>query len=433
MTEHRRQEAVGGLKARRAALRAIGRVLRDGAPLTFPRKEAASLDHAELAMARRISAAVFRHFARAESVLDNCLRHKPPMSVGNILRLAVTEIHACGTKPHAAVDQAVRLVTGDGRIRSYSGMVNAVLRRASGEEGWRWWADAGPPRLPEWISRRLEEAYGPDVLRRIEAAHEVPPPLDLTSRAAVGLEGLARRLGAESLPTGSLRLHEWGQVSELHGFADGAWWVQDAAAAIPVRLLGRIEGLRVVDLCAAPGGKSMQCAAVGAEIVAVDKSAERLETMRENLARTSLEIRLVNADALSWQPDADIIVIDAPCSATGTIRRNPELPYRRRGKGWLRSLEEGQKRLLQHGLRQVKPGGRVLYCVCSLLPGEGEHVVQWAVRELGAGVVRRDLREIGADPGWETTEGGVRLRPDYWPEIGGMDGFYAAVLTPRGS
>jgi 16S rRNA (cytosine967-C5)-methyltransferase len=234
--------------------------------------------------------------------------------------------------------------------------------------------------------------------------------------------------GAVVLPTGSLRLTEAGQISALPGFEAGDWWVQDAAAALPAQVLAPRPGERVLDMCAAPGGKTLQLAAMGAQVTALDISDQRLKRLRDNLARTGLSAEVVVGDALDHRGTYDAILLDAPCSATGTIRRHPDLPHAKDGSDFA-GLIDMQARMLDHAWTLLAPGGRLVFCTCSLLPDEGEVQVDRALATLpGAAVDRTALALPGVDPGWITPEGGLRLRPDYWPEIGGMDGFYIACL-----
>ena len=419
-----------GLRARNTALAAFARVIASGSRLRIVAKSDDAHDTAEVAKAQQIAAASLRCLGRADHVLEHLMERQPPTAVRNILRLALAEFHACGSKPHAAVDQAVRLMQAEPRLARYGKLANAVLRRAVGPEGKELWAAARPTGLPDWIAAPLRCAHGRETVRRIEAAHEAEPPLDITPRQAHDAGRLSRLLAAEILPGGSLRLRRPGQVTALQEFQRGTWWVQDSAAATPVRLLGELQGRRVFDLCAAPGGKTMQCAAAGADTVAVDRSAERLRTLDENLARAGLRAETVCADALNWDGggDADIVIVDAPCSATGTIRRHPDIAHRRETKNRRGKLAEVQRRLLARALSMTKPNGRVLYCVCSLLPAEGEDISRWAMAELGAQAAPLDIAAAGASLTWQTAEGGLRLRPDFWPERGGMDGFYAVVL-----
>ncbi len=235
--------------------------------------------------------------------------------------------------------------------------------------------------------------------------------------------------GALHLPTGSLRLRDAGQISALPGYDAGLWWVQDAAAALPVRLLGDVAGKRVLDLCAAPGGKTLQLAAAGAEVVALDISEARLGRLRENLTRTGLSAEIVVGDALAHEGSYDAILLDAPCTATGTIRRHPELPFIKTGAE-TEALTRLQMQLLDHALTLLAPGGRLVFCTCSLLPVEGELQVRAALkRHEGLRVIPADPVALGGEAHWASPEGGLRLRPDFWPELGGLDGFYMACLT----
>jgi 16S rRNA (cytosine967-C5)-methyltransferase len=280
--------------------------------------------------------------------------------------------------------------------------------------------------LPGWLRQALVARYGKVAVGRMEEVQAGAPPVDITLRA-----GAAGPAGAEVLPTGSLRLAWGGQVSALPGFAEGAFWVQDAAAALAVKLLGDVRGLCVLDLCAAPGGKTLQLADGGAEVTALDISGPRLGRLRENLARTGLQARIVTADALQWEPEAlfDAVLLDAPCSATGTIRRHPDLPFLREPTD-IPGLVALQGQLMDRALRFVKPGGRLVYCTCSLLQDEGEGQVAAALaRHPGLVMLKPDV--AGIEAGW-MTDRGLRLRPDYWAERGGMDGFYMACLQVPG-
>jgi 16S rRNA (cytosine967-C5)-methyltransferase len=256
----------------------------------------------------------------------------------------------------------------------------------------------------------------------MERAHFAGAALDITVKSDP--EGWAERLGATLLPTGSLRCTDPGQVSALPGYAEGAWWVQDAAAALPVQVLAPQPGERVLDLCAAPGGKTLQLATAGAQVTALDLSERRMTRVAENLARTCCI-----EDARTHQGGPyDAILLDAPCSATGTIRRHPDLPHAKDGSDF-GALITLQAEMLDHALTLLKPGGRLVFCTCSLLPDEGECQVEEALlRHPGLRVDRAAVARPGIDPAWITEEGGLRLRPDYWADLGGMDGFYIACL-----
>lgn len=390
--------------------------------LTRPPESFRALGPEGRARAQRLALETIRAKGRADAHLRRVLRKAPPEPVMWGLRLALIEMHVMGTAPHGPINDAVDLVrrTGEGRM---AGLANAVLRQlADGLD----WSSVPTPRLPDWLRGTLQNAYGAQATAAIEMAHQQPPPLDLTlkARRPDGLEGLA-------LPSGTLRLHAPGQITALPGYAEGAWWVQDAAAALPARLLRNMAGERVLDLCAAPGGKTLQLAAFGAHVTALDVSEARMQRLRENLARTGLCAETVIADALEWRPERpfDAILLDAPCSATGTIRRHPELPLIR-GKEDVKTLASLQSALLDRVLDpasgMLRPGGRVVYCTCSLLPVEGEAQIERALARHSVRHLDTDLPGIPAD--WQLPGGGLRTRPDYWSEFGGLDGFFIAHL-----
>jgi len=349
------------------------------------------------------------------------------LTARDALRVAVAEIHLDRVPAHAAVDGAVRLAQAHPKGRHLSGLVNAVARRVA-EGGAALWDAAPEAPLPDWIAAPVRAAWGAEALAAIEVAHRVAPPVDLTLRGPEvdGLDG-------DRLPTGSLRLRGRSRISALPGYEAGGWWVQDAAAALPARLLGAVAGLRVLDLCAAPGGKTLQLAAAGARVTALDISAPRLRRLRENLARTGLSAEIVVADALVWAPEApfDAVLLDAPCSATGTLRRHPDLPHLRSGRE-LPALAELQAALLARAWTFLRPGGRLVYCTCSLLPAEGEaRVAAFLEAAADARQIRPDPAALGIEADWLDGAGALRTRPDFWAERGGMDGFYAALLEKR--
>ncbi|MDP5306713.1 RsmB/NOP family class I SAM-dependent RNA methyltransferase [Paracoccus spongiarum] len=411
--------------ARRGALRLLQGV-REGRSLGDLAGLLAALAPADQARAGRLAAETLRHRDRADAVIAAHVRRWPAPPVADVLRLACVEMLELGGAAHGVVDAAVDLVRGQGRGgAAAAGMVNAVARKIARHEGWQ----ALPPqRMPGWLREPVVAAWGEDAARAIEAAHQAGAPLDLTLKP-----GAAAPPGAQPLPTGSLRMRTQGQVSALPGYAEGHWWVQDAAAALPVRLLAPAPGERIADLCAAPGGKTLQLAAAGAEVTAVDLSAARLARLDQNLARCGLSATVVAADALEWRPAAalDAVLLDAPCSATGTIRRHPDLPFLRDGSG-VADLVALQARLIDHALSLLRPGGRLVYAVCSLLPAEGEAQIDAALaRHPGLAIEPPDLP--GTLPGWITPARGLRLRPDHWPDRGGMDGFFMARLVVPGA
>lgn len=377
------------------------------------------------AAAGRLTLACLRNLERCDRVLKPYLRKAPPEPVRVILRLATSEL-CQGGDAHGVVNEAVALTRRLKRHGALSGLVNAVLRKVA-TDGPAKWQELRVPHLPKWLRRPLVDAWGADAVAAMEGVHHARPPIDLTKRAEAGTFP-----EADHLPTGSLRLSEAGQVSALPGYEAGDWWVQDAAAALPVRGLGDVSGLRLLDLCAAPGGKTLQLAAGGAEVTALDISENRLKRVEENLARTGLRAEIVCADALAYEAAPfDAIVLDAPCSATGTIRRHPDLPHAKTGEE-ISALIALQAELLDKALTLLKPGGRLIYCTCSLIPDEGEVQVAEALeRHAGLAVLGDAYDFSGVEAHWRCGLGGLRLRPDYWAENGGMDGFYMACLqTP---
>jgi 16S rRNA (cytosine967-C5)-methyltransferase len=337
----------------------------------------------------------------------------------NALRLAIYELFEEGAAPHGVVDAAVSIVT-----RSKAGLVNAVLRNVLRRE--IDWTALPVPQTPKWLRKRLVAAWGKAAVEAMERVHSIRPPLDLMCRS--NPEEWEQKLGAKLLPGGSLRLPTGVQVSALPGYDEGAWWVQDAGATVAARVLDAKPGERVLDLCAAPGGKTMQLAAVGAKVTALDVSKTRMTRVAENLARTGLLADIVIADAVTWTPDEpfDAVLLDAPCSATGTLRRHPDLGYARDGTG-LADLVALQSKLLDRAAGFVKPGGKLVYCTCSLLPEEGEAQIDAFLQRV-ANFVLIDIKPD--DPAWSAPQG-LRIRPDHWEELGGIDGFFVACLQKR--
>ncbi|MHA6346117.1 RsmB/NOP family class I SAM-dependent RNA methyltransferase [Roseivivax sp. CAU 1761] len=412
--------------ARRAALdlltqvaaekRLLSEVLADPAFAALPPETRAA--------AQRLALATLRGGERADALLAPHLKKSPPAAVRRLLRLATVEL-AQGGAAHGVVKAAVDLASEGRKTASFRGLVNAVLRRVA-EDAPAAWAAAPVPRLPNWLRGRIAGAWGEAATRAMEAAHLAGAPLDLSAKGDAA--ALAEATGGTLLPTGSVRRDAAGQVSALPGYGEGAFWVQDAAAALPARMLGDVAGRRVLDLCAAPGGKTLQLAAAGARVTALDLSAPRLRRLEENLARTGLAAEVVAADALHWQGGPfDAVLLDAPCSATGTIRRHPDLPLVKEAAG-LKGLVELQAALIDRALGLLVPGGALVYCTCSLLPEEGEAQIAAALARHPGLTVTPVLPE-GVPEAWQSPEGGLRTRPDYWPEAGGLDGFYMARLT----
>ena len=381
------------------------------------------------ARSQRLATHTLRHVGRADRALRPHLTKLPAVEVLNILRLGLVEIAGMGAPAYAVVNDLVSICSASNQTRPYKGLINAVLRKAVADETGKW--DKSPVQmLPKWLRNPLREAYGNGPIMAIETAHMRGAPVDLTVTG--DLETWASTLGGTPLANGSLRLGEIGQISTLEGFAEGKWWVQDAAAAWPAAALALTPGETVLDVCAAPGGKTMQMAAKGGVITALDISANRMERVAENLARTQLAAELVVANILYWQDPRqfDAVLLDAPCSATGTIRRHPDLPFAKDGTG-ISELIELQTQMLNAAAGRVKPGGKLVFCTCSLIPDEGEVQAENFLREHKDFTADTGLPQ-GMDPAWRTQEGGFRLRPDYWSELGGMDGFYLIRMNRHG-
>jgi 16S rRNA (cytosine967-C5)-methyltransferase len=376
------------------------------------------LPPSERARAERLATTALRRLGQADAILQRLVRKAPPAQVAHVLRVALADLHE-GAPAHAAVNAAVALTREGRRTGAAAGMVNAVLRAVGEGDPF---AGQPVPHLPQWLRQPMVRAWGRGVADAIEAAHLVAPPLDLTVKGTVAPDG-------ERLANGTLRVTASGRITDMPGYATGDWWVQDAAASMAVPLLAPRAGEAVLDLCAAPGGKTMQLAAAGAVVTAVDASATRMERLAANLARTGLTARTIVADLLDWQPEGPqtAILLDAPCSATGTIRRHPELPLIRDGSE-VAGLVDLQARLLDRALSWLAPGGRLVFATCALLPAEGEgQLAALLARNPDVVVDRPEMPWV--DPDWVTADGGLRLRPDYW---GGMDGFFMVRLRRRG-
>ncbi|NUH65383.1 RsmB/NOP family class I SAM-dependent RNA methyltransferase [Sulfitobacter sp. S0837] len=416
-----------GVQARRSAVYLLDQILGDEPRLMSELLASGALDKLppyDRARAQRLAQDTLRGLERADRLLQKHLQKAPPLTVRNVLRVGTVEL-CQGGAAHGVVNTMVNLVSQHRTLSHLKGLTNAVLRKiaAQGPEAW---GALRAPRLPKWLRGPLAEAWGADAIAAMELAHFAGAPLDLTAKGDAA--ALAEAVGGTLLPTGTVRVTDAGQVSAMPGFAEGDWWVQDAAAAIPVRVLAPQEGETVLDLCAAPGGKTMQLAAAGAVVTAVDQSHPRMQRVKENLARVGLKAKTLTKDARAVQGEFDAILLDAPCSATGTIRRHPDLPYAKDGSEF-GDLIELQSELIDHAWSLLKPGGRLVFCTCSLLPDEGEVQVDEALERHDDMTVDTAALELpGVESAWITEEGGLRLRPDFWVERGGMDGFYIACL-----
>ena len=381
----------------------------DALPAMEPRDKAAG---------HRLAASVLRRAGTLDAVLEPFLRKAPPDPVRHVLRIGAAALLLLDTPAHAAVATAVGLARARG-LTPFTGLVNAVLRKVAAA-GVGAMEGLDSPRLdtPPW----LWTSWGREA-RRIAEAHQHEAPLDLTLKP--GAEPPPR--GA-LLPTGSWRYPAGTRVADLAGFTEGHFWVQDAAAALPALLLAAQPGERIADLCAAPGGKTAQLIAAGAEVFAVEQSTSRLVRMRENLARLNLAVTIVQGDATTWHPDAplDAVLLDAPCSATGTIRRHPEVAHLRRPRD-VAAMAEQQDRLLAAACAMLRPGGRLIYAVCSLQPKEGAARVEAALTTLPLRLAPFSPDELPF-PEALTAEGHLRTTPALWTERGGIDGFFAARM-----
>jgi 16S rRNA (cytosine967-C5)-methyltransferase len=437
---------VPGLAARRIAADILDGVLHKHRTLDEQLDGAAAhpglknLSDRDRALMRRMVATVLRRLGTLGHILSRLLDRGVPTDAPraqSALLIGAAQILWMDVPDHAAVDLSVRLVQSDRRAAKYAGLVNAVLRRCA-REGQPLIDEVKSQTLdvPPWLMARWIAHYGDSVARDIAAAIGQEPSLDLTVKSDP--EQWATRLHGEMLPTGTVRTLLQGSVTMLPGFSEGQWWVQDAAAALPARLFGDLAGKAIVDLCAAPGGKTAQLVHAGARVTAIDRSPNRMARLRDNLARLSMDAEMVVAEGADWldrNQDRvfDGILVDAPCTSTGTIRRHPDV-------GWLRQesdiapLAAMQKRLLQKATALLRPGGTLVYCTCSLEPEEGEQAISALLASESA--MRRvpiEASEVAGLSEIVTADGDLRTLPCHLPHhdprLGGLDGFYAARLV----
>lgn len=412
------------VSARRAAVALVREVTDERRLLSdaLTRTGIAALAPDDRARAQRLALAALRRAGPADAVLQPLMRNPPTPVVRAILRVAVAELAERPDEAHGIVSASVDLARE--LAPQAASFVNAVLRRLSATP-----LSLQVQRLPQWLRSPLTQRFGKAAVSGMEAVHLAGALLDITLKNAEDTDHWAALLGAEVLPGGSLRRPAGAQVSALPGYAEGAWWVQDAAAAVPARVLSVRPGELVLDMCAAPGGKTMQLAAAGASVVALDASEDRMARVRENLARCGLKAQSVVADARTWDDGRrfDAILLDAPCSATGTIRRHPDLVFVKDGKD-LQPLIALQAALIDSAIQLLKPGGRLVFCTCSLLPAEGEDQFAHALaRHPG---MARDQKAVAGWPGaWDARGGGLRTRPDHWTDKGGIDGFFIGAMV----
>ena len=433
-----------GLAARVAAARAVAEAVTHARPLD--ERLAADLalrgpgvDPRDPALARSIATVALRRLGTIRKALAQKLDKGMPKRGGALewtLVVGAAQILFLDAPDHAAVDLAVRAARAEAASTPFAALTNAVLRGIARErEAILAASDPLDDDAPAWLAARWRATYGEATARAIAAAHCCEPTLDISVKSDA--PGWAERLGGIVLPTGSVRLDTHEAVADLEGYSEGEWWVQDAAAALPARLLGARAGLRVVDLCAAPGGKSAELAAAGAAVTTVDRSAERLKLLAANFERLRLHSEIVVADALAFEaPPFDAALLDAPCTATGTIRRHPDVAWTKRPSD-LVALVKLQSQLLDKTIALTKPGGLIVYCACSLEPEEGEAQIA-AVLRRNPDVRRLPIEavEIGGLAECLTPAGDLRTLPCHlWgddPRRSGLDGFFAARLRKAG-
>ncbi len=433
------QSGKTGIEARAAAVNMLDAVLRQGRPLDEAlggSRSLAALEARDRAFARMLVSTTLRRLGQIDAVLDEFVERPLPdraFVIRNILRLGVAQLLVLETPAHAAVDNAVRLCVVV-RQQGFKGLVNAVMRRVARDGAGLFAASDPMLNAPQWLRDSWTAAYGAQA-HDIARAHLVEPPLDLTVRGDP--KAWAGRLGGQLLPGGTVRLQGAGEVTALVGFKGGGWWVQDAAAAIPAKLLlsalGDAAGRTVIDLCAAPGGKTAQLLDAGVSVTAVDRSDQRLARLRENLSRLRFDAKIVKADATRWRPaePADAVLLDAPCSATGTIRRHPDIAWNKTADDVSR-LAELQTALLTGAADMLKPGGVLVYSVCSLQPEEGpERIAAFLAADSRFERMPVSVDEVGGIPGIVTPGGDIRTLPGHLGDAGGMDGFFVARLKRR--
>ena len=399
----------------------------------------AKLEARDRGFARLLLATTLRRLGQIDKLIGQCLERPLPRAgrrAQHLLRLGTAQLLFLGTPAHAAVSASVELADQP-EMSAHKKLINAVLRRLSREgAAWRDAQDAVRLNTATWLWQSWRSHYGEKVFRAIATQHLGEPPLDLTLKPGLDVAEWAAHLSATALPNGTLRRapSEGGMIASLPGFDEGQWWVQDAAASLPARILlsalGGGAGQQVIDLCAAPGGKTAQLAAAGASVTAVEKSPQRLARLRENLGRLHLSVTAVEADGMLWQPPepVDGVLLDAPCSATGTIRRHPDITWTKRAAD-MPALTAIQDSLLAHAVTMIKPGGILVYAVCSLEAAEGISRIAALLRS-GAPVSRLPItaEECFGLPAQITADGDLRSLPCHFAEQGGMDGFFVARL-----
>jgi len=432
-----KQNPILSANARLCALGALVQCLDKHKPLDAvwgTDRHFANLSPSDRAFSQMLAKTVMRRLGQIDAILAKFIDRALPSNSSRImhtLRLGVAQLIWLETPPHAAVHCAVEM-TKQLKMEKFSGLVNAVLKKVSLEgRAIADSQDAARINTPDWLWNSWEKAYGAETARKIAEIHLLEPPLDITVKGDPGF--WAEQLGGVVLPIGSVRLRETRNITQLKGFSEGSWWVQDMAATIPARLLGNVHDKRVIDLCAAPGGKTAQLAAGGAKVSAVDMSKERIAMLKTNVHRLKLQADYVTTDASKWLPSfaPDAILLDAPCSATGTLRRHPDVAWNRKPED-IGRLVVTQAKMLRHAFDMLKPGGTLVYSVCSLQPEESEQQITALLADRKeATLVRVNPDVLGSLNECITARGEVRTLPCHLAELDGMDGFYAAILTKK--
>ncbi|MFN3353064.1 MAG: RsmB/NOP family class I SAM-dependent RNA methyltransferase [Brevundimonas sp.] len=390
-------------------------------------REVEGLSPADRGFARALAMVALRRLGELDQVLDRRLKTAPPAPVRTLLRIGLAQMLYLDTPDFAAVSTAVKLAERDAKTRPYKALVNAVLRGVGRDGPGETSAERN---LPDWIAARWKAAYGDEAFAGLAEATRMEPATDLSAKPGVDLAALAGSVEGRVLPGGTVRAGLKGDIATWPGFEAGDWWVQDAAAAVPARALAVKPGETALDLCAAPGGKTLQLAAAGAIVTALDRSAPRLKRLSANFARAGLEAEIVAVPAEDWEDGRtfDAVLLDAPCTATGTYRRNAEV-LRATRPADVAKLADVQHRLLDVAAARVRPGGRLVYCVCSLEREEGEtQAIAFLRRTPGFRTLALDPAAVGAPPEALTREGWLRLLPSMWADQGGLDGFFVAAF-----
>ncbi len=428
-----------GLDARRAAMVVVDQALakRGGFEQALNEPPFSRLAGSDRAFARHLASSTLRGLGAIDHLLDKKLTSPPPPAIRSVLRLGAAQILFGLAPAFAAVSTSLALVEGQVSLARFKGLINAVLRGLDREGGAGLLDTLDPETFaPSWLVARWRAHYGMDRARGLCAAIRLAPPTDLTPRDPTAAAAIAADLDGTVLPTGSVRTHRRGEVKDWPGYLEGGWWVQDVAAALPARLL-QLQALETaLDMCAAPGGKTLQMAAAGAAVTAADRSAKRLRRVQDNLDRAQLTAQLVTADGETWSFDTefDAVLLDAPCSSTGTFRRHPDVLWVTR-PGDIAALAEVQARLLDGAARAVRPGGRLVYSVCSLEPEEGEQqIADFLLRHPDFVRAPIDAKAFALAPEAVSAMGEVRLTPILSESPpGGQDGFFAARLIRQTS